>query len=182
MPHISHIARHHQWPITHGHTKMDSHKVVLNPAPLAHPDQLAAVRDSNDPAFLADAVEELLRYVSVFHLGVRRAAKVDIEINGQLIRRHEGVIAASHVANRDPSVFPDPDRLNIHRVGSRNHLAFGYGPHQCLGQSLARVELQIVLGTLCRRIPTLALARPISQLSYRDDFVVYGVDELLVTW
>lgn len=147
---------------------------------LEHPDQLAAVRDGDD-ALVANAVEELLRYLSVVHSGRRRTALADLEVGGQRIREGDGLIAADDVANRDPSQFSDPDRLDVTRK-VRHHVAFGYGPHQCLGQTLARVELQVAYRTLFRRIPTLRIAVPLSEIEFKHDMVVYGVHELPVTW
>lgn len=148
---------------------------------LEHPEQLRGLRESADPALVASAVEELLRYLSIVHVGRRRVALTDIEVGGQVIRKGEGIIAAIDVANRDGQVLPEPERLDIHR-GTRQHLAFGFGVHQCLGQSLARVELQVVFGTLFRRIPTLALAAPVSELDFRPDGEVYGMGSLPVRW
>jgi cytochrome P450 len=148
---------------------------------LLHPDQLAGVRDADDPRVIAGAVEELLRYLSIVHSGRRRVALADIEIDGQVIRAGEGVIIATDLANREEDVFADPDRLNIHRDAHR-HMAFGFGVHQCLGQQLARTELQVVYGTLYRRIPTLRLAVEVDQVPFKHDGLVYGVYELPVTW
>jgi cytochrome P450 len=148
---------------------------------LAHPDQLSELQSSDDPAVVASAVDELLRYLTITHLGRRRVATADIEIGGVLIQAGEGIIAAQGAANRDPSAFPDGDSLNIHSA-ARHHVAFGYGVHQCLGQPLARVELQVVYKTLFRRIPTLALAKPIAELSFKHDMTVYGLHDLPVVW
>ncbi len=148
---------------------------------LEHPSQLAELRESEDPKLLAGAVEELLRYLNVPQMGRRRVALEDIEVDGQIIRAGDGVVVSGDMSNRDPEVFPDPDRLDIHRDASR-HVAFGWGVHQCLGQSLARVTLQVVYGTLYRRIPALRLAVPISQVRFKYDNLVYGVYELPVTW
>ncbi|MFI0773854.1 cytochrome P450 [Streptomyces sp. NPDC021212] len=148
---------------------------------LEHPDQLARVRDTDDPKVIASAVEELLRYLSVVHLGRRRTALEDIEIAGRTIRAGEGVILLGELANRDPSVFPDPDRLDIAR-DARGHQAFGVGTHHCLGQPLARMELQVVYPTLLRRIPTLRLATDLERVPFKYDAVIYGVHELPVTW
>ncbi|AFT99670.1 cytochrome P450 [Nocardia brasiliensis] len=147
---------------------------------LEHPDQLAAVRDGDD-ALVANAVEELLRYLTISHSGRRRVALEDMEVGGQRIRQGDGLITADSVANRDPARFPDPDRLDVTRE-ARHHLAFGYGIHQCLGQALARVELQVAYRTLYRRIPTLRLAVALDEVEFKDDMVVYGVHELPVTW
>ncbi|WP_037361613.1 cytochrome P450 [Amycolatopsis orientalis] len=147
---------------------------------LEHPDQLAAVRDGDD-ALLANAVEELLRYLTIVHSGRRRVALEDLEIGGQTVRAGEGLIAATDIANRDETQFPEPDELDVTRK-ARHHVAFGYGVHQCLGQPLARVELQVVYRTLYRRIPTLRLATPMEELKFKHDMAVYGVHELPVTW
>jgi cytochrome P450 len=148
---------------------------------LCHPAQLATLRETSDPAQVAGAVEELLRYLSIVHSGRRRVALADIELGGQVIRAGEGLIMANDLANRDPSAFADPGRLDVHR-DARQHVAFGFGVHQCLGQPLARVELQVVYGTLYRRIPTLALAAALEDIPFKHDGLVYGVYELPVTW
>jgi cytochrome P450 len=148
---------------------------------LQHPDQLAELRESEDPKLIAGAVEELLRYLNIVHSGRRRVATEDVEIGGRLIRAGEGVIVATDAGNRDATAFPDPDVLDIHRK-ARHHVAFGYGVHQCLGQPLARVELQVVYGTLYRRVPTLRQAVPLEEIRFKHDMLVYGVHELPVSW
>jgi cytochrome P450 len=115
------------------------------------------------------------------HSGRRRVALEDIEIDGQLIHAGDGIVVANDAANRDEDRFPGPDRLDIHRE-ARGHVAFGFGVHQCLGQPLARVELQVVYGTLYRRIPGLRLAVPPDQIPFKNDSNIYGVYELPVTW
>lgn len=114
-------------------------------------------------------------------MGRRRVAAQDIEIGGQTIKAGDAVICANDIANRDPEVFDEPDRLNIDRQ-ARRHLAFGSGPHQCLGQNLARIELQLAYPALLRRLPGLRLARPLEEISFRTDMAVYGVHELPVVW
>ena len=148
---------------------------------LQHPEQLALLRGTDDPKVVAGAVEELLRYLTITHAGRRRVALEDIEIGGQVIRAGDGVILAGEVANRDPEAFPDPHRLDITR-DARHHVAFGYSVHQCLGQPLARVELQVVYSTLYSRIPTLRSATDADRLRFKHDGLVYGVYELPVTW
>jgi cytochrome P450 len=148
---------------------------------LQHPDQLAELRERRDPQLVASAVEELLRYLNIVHSGRRRVATEDVEVGGQLIRAGEGVIVATDAGNRDVNAFADPDVLDIHRR-ARHHVAFGYGVHQCLGQPLARVELQVVYGTLYRRIPTLRLAVPLEEIRFKHEMLVYGVHELPVSW
>jgi cytochrome P450 len=148
---------------------------------LEHPDQLAVLRDSDDPAVVNSAVEELLRFLTITHLGLTRVALEDIEIAGQTIRAGDGIVFPNDIANRDPEVFPDPDRLDLRRDAKR-HVGFGFGIHQCLGQPLARMELRVVYSTLYRRIPTLRRATPLAEIPFKHDAIVYGVHALPVTW
>ncbi|MEV6909161.1 cytochrome P450 [Amycolatopsis sp. NPDC051071] len=148
---------------------------------LNHPEQLDALRHRDDPTAAADAVEELLRYLSITHTEARRVAREDLEIGGQLIRAGDGIIAVKSTANRDHEAFPDPGTLDLRRK-ARHHVAFGYGKHLCLGAPLARVELQVVYSTLYRRIPTLTAATPLDELAYNENAVFYTVRELPVTW
>ncbi|GAA4629760.1 cytochrome P450 [Actinoallomurus vinaceus] len=148
---------------------------------LENPDQLALLRDTDDPKLVASAVEELLRYLNITHNGRRRVALEDIEIGGQTIRAGEGIILPNDIGNRDPDAFEDPDRLDLRRE-ARHHVAFGFGVHQCLGQPLARLELQVVYSTLYKRIPTLRLATDLDRIPFKHDGSVYGVYELPVTW
>jgi cytochrome P450 len=149
---------------------------------LRNPEQLAVVRDTDDPARVALAVEELLRYLTIVHTGRRRVATEDVEVAGHLVRAGEGVILVTDSANRDPEAFPDADRLDIDRPGVRRHMAFGHGTHQCLGQNLARTELQLAYPALLRRFPNLATAVPDEELRFKDDMLVYGLHALPVTW
>ncbi|GAA4213030.1 cytochrome P450 [Actinocatenispora rupis] len=148
---------------------------------LEHPDQLDALRTAEDPAVVAAAVEELLRYLHITHNGRRRVALADIQVGDRRVRAGDGLIMANDIGNRDPDAFPEPDRLDLGR-DARHHVAFGFGVHQCLGQPLARMELQVVYGTLYRRIPTLRLAAPLDEIPFKHDGSVYGVYELPVTW
>ncbi|MEV0623896.1 cytochrome P450 [Nonomuraea sp. NPDC050404] len=148
---------------------------------LRHPDQLALLRDADDPKLIASAVEELLRYLNIVHNGRLRVATEDLEVAGQVVRAGEGLILVNEMGNRDPRAFPDPDRLDLRR-DARRHVAFGFGVHQCLGQPLARMELQVVYGTLYRRIPALELVTSLDQVPFKFDGMVYGVHELPVTW
>ncbi|WP_099225714.1 cytochrome P450 [Mycobacterium persicum] len=149
---------------------------------LEHPDQAAILRDADDPQVVANAVEELLRYLSIIQNGQRRVALADIHIAGETIRAGEGIIIDLAPANWDRHTFTEPDRLYLHRSGADRNVAFGYGRHQCVGQQLARAELQIVYRTLLRRIPTLALAIPVEDVPFKHDRLAYGVYELPVTW
>lgn len=146
---------------------------------LQQPDKLAALRQ--DPSKTLAAVEELLRYFTIAELALGRVAREDLEIGGVRILAGEGVLLLANMGNRDPDVFDDADELDLDR-GARNHLAFGFGQHQCLGQNLARLELQIVIDTLFRRIPGLRPAVPVEGLSFKDHSTVYGVHEFPVTW
>ncbi|KPI06228.1 cytochrome P450 [Actinobacteria bacterium OK074] len=148
---------------------------------LEHPEQLAIVRDTDDPKVLAKAADEMLRYLTVVHSGQRRLALEDLEVGGQQIRAGEGLIIPGATGNWQSDVFPEPEKLDINR-DSRLHMAFGFGIHQCLGQPLARLELQVVYSTLFRRIPQLRLAVERETLPYKDDGIVYGVYEMPVAW
>jgi cytochrome P450 len=148
---------------------------------LEHPDQRALLCDTDDPKVVATAVEELMRYLSIIQTGQRRIAVEDIEIGGETIRAGDGIILDVAPANWDARQVPDPDRLELRR-DEGPHVGFGYGRHQCVGQQLARMELQIVLPTLLRRVPTLRLAVPLDELPFKHDALAYGLYELPVTW
>ncbi|WP_328326445.1 cytochrome P450 [Kribbella sp. NBC_00382] len=146
---------------------------------LRDPEQLDALRA--DPDLGPSAVEEMLRYLTVVQFGLFRHVLEDIEIGDETIKAGEFLIAAIQSGNRDEQAFADPDRIDLSRKASR-HLAFGFGAHQCLGQQLARVELQEVYTRLYTRIPTLRLAVPFEEITYKDNTLVYGVTALPVTW
>ncbi|MGA5560284.1 cytochrome P450 [Streptomyces platensis] len=145
---------------------------------LSHPEQAAALRA--DPGLADQAVEELLRYLSIAHTGIR-AALEDVELDGQLIKAGDTVTVSVSAANRDPLKFPDPDTLDLQRKAT-GHLAFGHGAHQCLGQQLARVEMRVAFPALFRRFPTLRLAVPPEDVPLRDAMNIHGVYQLPVTW
>ncbi|WP_112136008.1 cytochrome P450 [Glycomyces dulcitolivorans] len=148
---------------------------------LEHPDKAAVFRDSDDPGVIANGVEELLRYLTIVHSLVARVAKEDVEIGGQLVKAGEGLVMNLPAANWDPAFTDGPETLDLERP-ARGHVAFGYGVHQCLGQTLARAELQIALSTLLRRLPDLRLAAPIEDIRFRNDMSIYGVHALPVHW
>ena len=129
---------------------------------LAHPQQLKLLRD--DPRLLPGAVDELLRYDGPVNPGVVRFPTEDVEIAGVRIPRGDTVMIATAIADRDPSHFADPDRLDVTRTQNA-HLAFGHGAHYCLGAPLARLEGEIALGTIIR-LPDLALAVPFEELRW----------------
>jgi cytochrome P450 len=110
-------------------------------------------------------------------------ATEDVTIGGQLIRKGEGVLALLHAANHDPEAFPDPESFDIHRESNgHSHVAFSFGIHQCLGQPLARLELQVVFETLFKRFPDLRLAAEFDDLPFKSQSFVYGLKELPVSW
>ncbi|WP_432012996.1 cytochrome P450 [Streptomyces cucumeris] len=146
---------------------------------LSHPGQAALVRER--PELADHAVEELLRYLTIAQFGTIRTAREDVGIAGVRVRAGETVVGSLAAANRDPSHFPGPDDLDITRDAGQ-HLAFGHGMHQCLGQHLARMEMRTAFPALLRRFPALRLAVPPDQVPLRDDMLVYGVHRLPVTW
>ncbi|MFF0494461.1 cytochrome P450 [Nocardia sp. NPDC004068] len=145
---------------------------------LEHPEQADLLRA--DPELLPDAVEELMRYLSVADIFYRYATE-DIELGGETIPAGSTVVVSLLAANRDPERFDNPDTLDIRRK-ARGHLSFGHGVHQCLGQQLARIEMRAGFGALLRRFPDLALAVPADQVPLRTDMNIYGVHALPVTW
>jgi cytochrome P450 len=144
---------------------------------LTNPDQLALLR--GDPTLLRGAVEEMLRLHTIVHYNAFRVALEDVEVAGQRIQK--GVIALISGANHDAAAFPDPAKFDITRKAD-HHVAFSYGIHQCLGQPLARVELQVVFGKIFERIPTLRFAVPQDQIEGKGDHFVQGLQTLPVTW
>lgn len=146
---------------------------------LENPEQRAQL--VADPSLVVNAVEEMLRFHTPVHYNGPRVALEDVEIGDTLIRKGDGVMALISAANRDPEAFEEPDSFNIHRKAI-HHLAFSYGVHQCVGQPLARAELQIVFSKLFQRFPTLKLAVPFDTLDFRYDAFVYGIDKLPVSW
>ncbi|WP_250562942.1 cytochrome P450 [Sphaerisporangium fuscum] len=146
---------------------------------LNNPEQLAALRE--DPSLADTAVEELLRYLTIIHIGTIRTALEDVEIEGYMIKAGESVTMSVSAANRDPSKFEDPDTLDITRQAT-GHLSFGHGIHQCLGQQLARIEMRIAYPALLRRFPHLRLAIPPEEVAMRSDMAIYGVHRLPVAW
>ncbi|MEU3769792.1 cytochrome P450 [Amycolatopsis keratiniphila] len=146
---------------------------------LENPDQLAKIKA--DPGKTLAAIEELLRVFTIAETATSRFATADVEIGGTLIRAGEGVVGLSNAGNHDPEGFENPDAFDIER-GARHHVAFGFGVHQCLGQNLARLELQIVFDTLFRRVPGIRIAVPVDELPFKHDSTIYGLHALPVTW
>ncbi|MFF0145233.1 cytochrome P450 [Amycolatopsis sulphurea] len=146
---------------------------------LENPAQLAKLKA--DPELAASAVEELMRYLSVIHIGPVRTALEDFEFAGQAIKAGDGITVSVPMANRDPKRYPDPDVLDLERK-AMGHVGFGHGVHQCLGQQLARVEMRIALARLFTRFPDLRLAVPAAEIVLPDQASIYGPVSLPVTW
>jgi cytochrome P450 PksS len=142
---------------------------------LEHPDQLDRLR--HEPELIKPAVEELLRFDSPVQMSSERYALEDIVIAGVTIRRGEMVFAVIGSANRDESQFDRPDELDITREPNR-HVTFGLGAHYCVGAPLARMEGQIAINTLLRRMPDLRLAVPRQKLRHRAGMGLLGLESL----
>lgn len=140
---------------------------------LRNPESILKLRD--DPSLIPSAVEELLRYESPSQ-HTARLAPADMELGGKKIRKRQAVIAVMGAANRDPERFPDPDKLDIERKDNR-HVAFGWAAHFCFGAALARIEGQIAISTLLRRLPNLSLD-PKTTLRWRDNLGLRGLTAL----
>jgi cytochrome P450 len=149
---------------------------------LQNPEQADLLRETDDPKSVANAVEELMRYLSIIQNGQRRIALEDIEIGGETIKAGDGIILDLAPENWDAEMFPEPDKLDLQRENAGQQVGFGYGRHQCVGQQLARAEMQIVFQTLLRRIPTLRLAIPFDEIPFKDDRLAYGVYSLPCEW
>ncbi|MEE2855043.1 MAG: cytochrome P450 [Actinomycetota bacterium] len=147
---------------------------------LEHPDVFERLGHTEDPAVIANVVEELMRYLSIVHSQVDRVATEDLMIGGQLIRAGEYVMMSLLAGNWDAEFVANPESFDADR-NTRGHLGFGYGVHQCIGANLARVEMQVAFATLARRLPGLELAVAPERLSFKDANI-YGMKELPVRW
>lgn len=146
---------------------------------LEHPEQMELLR--TDPTLLPSAIEELLRYASPVSLSAPRWAKEDISLHGKVIRKGEMIRGALIAANTDPQHVSDPAALDILRRENQ-HLAFGKGVHYCLGAPLARLEGQVAIGTLLRRLPHLQLVGDPEQLLWRETGSLRSLAALPVTF
>jgi cytochrome P450 len=147
---------------------------------LDHPAELGKLRA--DPELIPGAVEELMRYVRLGDgLPPARVTTEDVELGGVTIHAGEAVLPLYNTANRDHSVFSDPDRFDVSRAPA-NHLAFGAGVHHCLGAQLARLELQEALRGLLDRMPGLRLAGSVKELRFKPGMAVHSLSELPVIW
>ncbi len=148
---------------------------------LEFPAELARLRDSPEPALVKSAVEELVRFVCPAETATERYTTGDVTIAGTTIPRGELVLAVIASANRDAAYFESPDALDLSRQNNK-HLSFGQGIHYCIGAPLSRMEGQIALSTLARRMPKLRLAVTPEQLRWRGSFIVRGLETLPVTF
>jgi cytochrome P450 len=149
---------------------------------LQQPEAMARLRESDDPTDCLKIVDELLRYLTIVHGPlVDRVATEDMEFAGQKIRKGDHVAMNLMAGNWDPEFIDDPEVFDPDR-NPRGHLAFGYGVHQCIGQNLARTELQIALTSIARRLPDLRLAVPLEELNFMEDQAIYRMQTMPVTW
>ncbi|MDN3355679.1 cytochrome P450 [Actinomadura sp. DC4] len=146
---------------------------------LEHPAEKELLRA--EPGLINNAVEELLRYLTIGHVGPQRAALEDVEIEGVLIKKGQAVMMSLPAANRDPGQFEDPESFGIAKPAG-GHVAFGHGVHGCLGQQLARVVMRLAYPALFDRFPGLRLAVPPGEVPIKEDAMAYGVHRLPVEW
>lgn len=145
---------------------------------IVHPRQREAMLE--DPRLVRPAVEELLRYLSIFHHGVPRTPSEDVEYERRSIRAGESITISLPAVNRDPAKFgPDADIFRIDR-NSSGHLAFGHGVHQCVGQNLVRTVMRVAIPAFFQQFPELRLATPLTDLPFSTDMSIYGLHRLPV--
>jgi len=145
---------------------------------LTHPEQLRKLREN--PSLMKSAVEEMLRFCPAVPF-IHRIAAEDFELHGRKIQKGQLVFLGMAAANRDPAVFPEPERFDITRQNNK-HLSFAFGPHMCLGAPLARVELEIGLAALLERMPDLRLDEAQPPRIKCNSLVFRGFEALPVRW
>lgn len=145
-----------------------------------NPDQFDLLRA--DPSLAPLAVEELLRWDKLVMSTMPRVATEDVDVDGHVIPAGAAVISLPHIANRDPAVFDDPHRLDIHRPNASQHIAFTHGAHFCLGATLARTEMRIGLESLSRRFPNLEIAVEDDDLRWTEGRITRSLAALPVKW
>ncbi|MDV7214333.1 cytochrome P450 [Streptomyces prunicolor] len=147
---------------------------------LTNPDQLAALRADLD--LVPRAVEELLRYIPAGAGSSQpRYALEDVELGGVTVRAGEPVVVDRSSANRDETVYTDPEELDLTRKEAP-HIGFGHGAHHCLGAPLARMELQVTLHTLLTRLPGLRFADSADDVVWKSGVSTRGPERMPVTW
>ena len=139
-----------------------------------------AASDEEREQIMGLAVDEFLRFESSNQLSNRRALQAT-QVNGFDLPAGALITLCIGAANRDPAVYENPEQLNLRRTGNK-HLAFGFGIHRCLGQGLARIELQVVFPALFQRFPKLHLAEPFDMIKFKYDSQIYGLHSLIVAW
>jgi cytochrome P450 len=144
-----------------------------------HPEAMNRLRQ--EPSRIKTAVEELLRYTSPVFMSTERYAREDVTIHGITIPRGQMTLGVIGSANRDERIFNNPDQLDITREPNK-HLSFGHGIHFCLGAPLARLEAEIAISTLLRRIPNLRLGVPSDALRWRPSMILRGLDSLPISF
>ncbi|GII52932.1 cytochrome P450 hydroxylase [Planotetraspora thailandica] len=144
---------------------------------LRHPEQMAAVRA--DPALLPDVIDEMLRFDGPVRNATWRFPTEPVVIGGQEMVPGDSILVSLLAANRDPAVFDDPDTFSPGRIGEP-HLAFGRGPHYCVGAALAKVEAEVAIGTVLRRFPDLAPAADPEGLTWWPSTIMRGLFSLPV--
>jgi nitric oxide reductase len=167
---------------------------------LEHPEQLEDLK-SEPEKWSPKFVEELCRYHTASALATKRVAKEDINLGGKLIKKGEGIIAATQSGNRDEEVFPKPDVFDMKRERrSEEALGYGWGEHRCVAEWLARAELEIVFGmsrsypgilvavdlflpaSIFKKLPDLKLAIPFEEVKYSPPHKDVGISELSVVF
>lgn len=136
----------------------------------------------SEPGMRPQIIDELLRWIPHRNaVGLSRIAKEDVEIRGVRIREGDPVYVSYLAANRDPDVFPDPDRIDVSR-NPNPHVSFGFGPHYCVGGMLARLEIELLVDALADRMPTLRLAVPPEEVPFRKGALIRSAEALPVAW
>ncbi|HEU4363729.1 MAG TPA: cytochrome P450 [Mycobacterium sp.] len=164
-----------------GHETTASMIALGTVALLDYPEVFDLLGRTDDADVVANIVEELMRYLTIVHSQVDRVATEDLTIGGEEIRAGDFVLMNLPAGNWDPEFVDNPESFDPAR-NARGHVAFGFGGHQCIGQNLARAEMQVALATLARRLPDLALALPADELRFQNEQEIYGIEELPVTW
>lgn len=164
-----------------GHETTSNMIAIMTATLLAERERYQAVID--DPALIPGAVEEVLRLDTTLSvIGFPRVAAEDADLDGGTVPAGATVIPCRPAANRDPRRFDEPERFDPRRANAAQHLSFGVGAHYCLGQPLARLELQVALGTLTRRLPALGLRDGVDGLRLRKGLLSGGLENVWVTW
>jgi cytochrome P450 len=145
-----------------------------------HPEQLEKLL--REPEKAGAATDEVLRYTAVSSMFRVQVVTEDLSLGGVAMRAGDGVMAIPWVGNRDPRIFPDPNVFDIDRTPTAPHLTFGFGPHFCLGTALGKMQVELSIATLLRRLPGLAPAVPIEELPWRHDRINCGIAAFPVVW